>query len=140
MCQVLKRITGTRWAQVVKVQKKRSSSLNKWQAKVLWGIFYLASQSPLLLCIPASCLIPLASFFSLPRFSLSPYPRDLCVFVVMFPLLSAFVRLSSRRSLRELCGELSLFYTATIKKQGKGFDMKPKKCSWTQICADISKT
>src|SRR3989304_4777726 len=57
-----------------------------------------------------------------PRFSLSPYPRVLCVSVAIFPFLSAFVRLSSRRSLGELCGELSLFYTAPIKKQGQGFE------------------
>jgi hypothetical protein len=54
--------------------KKRSSSLNEWQVKVC-GAF-----SPLPISTPSplhSSLLHLASFFNLPRFSLSPYPRVL---------------------------------------------------------------
>ena len=114
--------------------KKRSSSLNEWQVK---GVEYFlpCPSAPLLLCIPVSYLLLPSS-----TFPVSPFVLILVSSVAIFPFLSAFVRLSSRRSLREPCGELSLFYTSTIKKQGKGFDMKPKKCSWTEICADVSKT
>src|SRR3990172_11054811 len=53
--------------------KKRSSSLNEWQVKVLWGIFYLASQSP-----PSplhSSLLPHTSYLWLPSsaFPVSPF-------------------------------------------------------------------
>ena len=138
MRQVLKRITGTTDYADYQGTKKRSSSLNEWQVKVLWGIFSLAHQHPF-----SSAFQPRTSCFLLQPspflpFSLSSCPR---ASMVIFPFLSAFVRLSSRRSLRELCGELSLFYTATIKKsKGKVFNVKPIKYSWTQIYTDISKT
>ena len=71
----------------------------------------------------------LASYILLPSsaFPVSPFLLILVSSVVIFPFLSAFVRLSSRRSLRKLCGQLSLFYTATIKKQGKGFWYETQK-------------
>jgi len=56
--------------------KKRLSSRNEWQVKGVGHFLPCLSVPPSPL---HSSLLPLASFFKLPRFSLSPYPRVLCV-------------------------------------------------------------
>ena len=91
--------------------KKCLSSLNEWQVK---GVEYFLHCHPALLF--SSALQPLASYHLL---SSSAFPVSPFLLILVSSVSGYFSVLIC--VLRELCGELSLFYTATIKKQGKGF-------------------